>query len=239
MLLGVLVVQPNCRAQFTADDFAFVVRTLAKSPGDSVGLVQLLSDEAERDAILDHDMLYRSVLEHVGCLQLSPAFYFYILTRRVLLKAGLDQRSLTDYVAAVLSAFSHTKQLCHHNPATEPASRSFGYITDLLDTLAKAPPQQAYLIRSHLGDYTLFLSGIFAERVHAHAERRGAPGIDFYETIGKSSYRSAASQLPAKQSELQSTLEQLAAEFHVVRLALNQLTENLLHLATSPRIVTA
>lgn len=239
MLLWVLVVKPNCRAQFTADDFAFVVSTLAKSPGDSVGLVQLLSDEAERDSILDHDMLYRAVLEHVGCLQLSPAFYFYILTRRVLRKAGIEQRALSDYVAAVLSAFSHTSQLCYHNPSGQDTpSRSFGYVTDLLEILAKAPPQQAFLLRSHLGDYTLFLSGIFAERVHAHAERRGAPGIDFYETVGKSSYRSAASHLPSKQSELQTTLEQLAAEFHVVRLALNQLAENLMHFEAPSRLLS-
>lgn len=214
-----------------------MVKTLAKSPGDSIGLVQLLSDEAERDAILDHDLLYRSVLEHVGCLQLSPAFYFYILTRRVLLKAGIEQRALCDYVAAVLSAFSHTRQLCQHNNPADGTSRSFAYITDLLNTLSKAPPQQAYLLRSHLGDYTLFLSGIFAERVHAHAERRGAPGIDFYETVGKSSYRSAANQVPAKQAGLQSTLEQLAEEFRVVRLALNQLSENLMHIAPAPHIV--
>lgn len=217
-----------------------MVKTLAKSPGDSVGLVELLSDEAERDAILDHEMLYRSVLEHVGCLQLSPAFYFYILTRRVLLKAGLDQRALTDYVAAVLAAFSHTNQLTYHSAHNkETNARSFGYVTDLLDILAKAPPQQAFLLRSHLGDYTLFLSGIFAERVHAHAERRGAPGIDFYETIGKSSYRSAASHLPSKESGLQSTLEQLSAEFHVVRLALNQLADNLMHFHAPPRILSA
>lgn len=217
-----------------------MVKTLAKSPGDSVGLVELLSDEAERDAILDHEMLYRSVLEHVGCLQLSPSFYFYILTRRVLLKAGLDHRALTDYVAAVLSAFAHTNQLCYHSAnSKETTARSFGYVTDLLEILAKAPPQQAFLLRSHLGDYTLFLSGIFAERVHAHAERRGAPGIDFYETVGKSSYRSAACHLPSKESALQSTLEQLSAEFHVVRLALNQLADNLMHFEAPPRLLSA
>jgi len=33
------VIQANCRAQFTADDFSFVVRVLAKSQLDAVSLV--------------------------------------------------------------------------------------------------------------------------------------------------------------------------------------------------------
>ena len=97
------MIQANCRAQFTADDFSFVVRVLAKSQRDAVSLVSLLSDEAERDAILDHDMIYDSVVDSSGCLQVSAAFYFYILTRRVLRRASLDERALTEYVAAVLA----------------------------------------------------------------------------------------------------------------------------------------
>jgi hypothetical protein len=45
------VIQANCRARFTADDFSFVVRVLSKSQRDAVSLVSLLSDEAERDTI--------------------------------------------------------------------------------------------------------------------------------------------------------------------------------------------
>jgi len=56
------VIHANCRAQFTADDFAFVVRVLAKSPRDAVSLVSLLSDLEERDAVLDHELIYNSVV---------------------------------------------------------------------------------------------------------------------------------------------------------------------------------
>src|SRR5471032_3266357 len=105
------VIQANCRAQFTADDFSFVVRVLAKSPRDAVSLVTLLSDEEERDAILDHDLVYNSLVDQIGCLQVSAAFYFYVLTRRVLRRVSLDQRALTDYVAAVLLGFANINQL--------------------------------------------------------------------------------------------------------------------------------
>lgn len=220
------MIHANCRAQFTADDFGYVVKVLARSPRDSVSLVSLLSDEETRDQVLDHDLLYKSLVDDVSCLKVSPAFYFYILTRRVLRRVGIEERALCDYIAAVLAAFSHMNQLM---ASTQTISRHFGYISDLLAKLDQASSEEVFLLRSHLGNYSLFLSGIFAERVQAHAERRGAPGLTFYEAIGQSSYQSAAQHPQAKHCQLQEVYEQLAVEFRAVRMALNHLAENLIH----------
>jgi hypothetical protein len=229
------VIQANCRAQFTADDFSFVVRVLSKSPRDAVSLVSLLSDEAERDAILDHDLIYHSLVDQTGCLQVSAAFYFYVLTRRVLRRVSLEERALTDYVAAVLLAFSHTNQL--GAASGKAASPNFGYISDMMTQLNTCPPEQAFLLRTHLANYTLFLSGMFAERVQAHAERRGAPSLGFYEAIGQSSYLSSARHPQARRSELGLIFEMLGNEFRRVRLALNDLTDTLLHFHATPSII--
>jgi hypothetical protein len=223
------VIQLNCRGRFTADDFSFIVRTLSKSPRDAVSLVSLLSDEAERDAILDHDLLYESLVDDMGCLRVSAAFYFYVLTRRVLRRVSLEERALTDYVAGVLLAFSNTAQL-HAPGSTAAPSKSFGYVSDLLAQLGACSPAETFLLRTHLADYALFLSGLFAERVEAHAQRRGAPGLSFYEAVGQASYLDAARHPQAKRTELNATFEMLGAEFRRVRLALNDLTDTLLHL---------
>jgi len=223
------VIQANCRTQFTADDFSFVVRVLAKSPRDTVSLVTLLSDVEERDAILDHDLVYDSLVDEVGCLQVSAAFYFYVLTRRVLRRVSLDERALTDYVAAVLLAFSHISQLGAPQQAPVTA-RSFTYVSDLLTQLQKCPPDQAYILRTHLASYSLFFSGMFADRVTAHAERRGAPGLSFYESVGQSSYLTAARHPQAKRTAHHDIFALLGAEFRRVRLALNNLADTLLHL---------
>jgi len=230
------VIQANCRTQFTADDFSFVVRVLAKSQRDAVSLVTLLSDEQERDAILDHELIYNSVVDQAGCLQVSAAFYFYILTRRVLKRISLDERALTDYVAAVLLAFSNISQIRAPGDTT-PTSRSFTYVSDILTRLNTCSPEQAYVLRTHMANYTLFLSGMFVERVNAHAERRGAPGISFYEAVGQSSYLSVAQHPQAKRTELQAIYEMLGNEFRRVRLALNNLAETLLHLHATPSIL--
>src|SRR6202048_4657075 len=99
------MIQPNCRARFTGEDFDFVIRTLAKSQGNKVGLVELLTDIEARDQILDHDGLVRAVLEGPGNLTISPQFYFYILARLVLKRSGIDDRNLSGYVASLLEKF--------------------------------------------------------------------------------------------------------------------------------------
>jgi len=230
------VIQANCRAQFTADDFSFVVKVLAKSPRDAVSLVSLLSDESERDAILDHDLIYESVVDQTGCLKVSAAFYFYILTRRVLRRVSLEERALTDYVAAVLLAFSHINQL-HAQGEQDPSARSFVYLSDLMKQANNCPPEQAYVVRVHMANYALFLSGMFAERVHAHVQRRGAPSLHFYESVGQSTFRTVADHPQARRTRLESIFRLLGEEFCRVRVALNDLTSTLLHMHETPSIL--
>ena len=176
------VIQANCRAQFTADDFSFVVRVLAKSPRDAVSLVSLLSDLEERDAILDHDLIYNSVVNAVGARRF-PAAFCYTSDPAGLRRVSLDERALTDYVAAVLLAFTNINQLNAPEDKTSTV-QNFTYVSDILTRLNSCSPEQGYVLRLHLSNYTLFLSGMFVERVNSHAERRGAPGISFYEAVG-------------------------------------------------------
>lgn len=224
------MLRSNCRAQFTADDFQFVVQTLSKNRNDAVSLSDLLSDEETRDAVLDHDLLYAELVDNCGCLRVSPALYFYILTRRVLRQAGMEERSLSDYVAGVLVAFSHRRQL-QFSPSGSGDRFCFPYVSDLLEQLSTASSQRAFLIRTHVANYTLFLSGVFAERVRAHSERRGGPDLMFYERMGRMNYQMAAQHRMAQAASLDKTYLDLSSRFREIRCALNGLTDNFLHLS--------
>src|SRR5438046_10665577 len=105
------MVRANCRARFTAADFDFIVRTLARSQTNRVSLLDLLSDVDTRDSILDHPRLVDAILNHCGQLQISSQFYFYVLARHVLQQGGIGDRKLCDYVASLLETFSRAKQL--------------------------------------------------------------------------------------------------------------------------------
>jgi hypothetical protein len=235
------MIRANCRARFTAADFDFIVRTLARSQTDQVSLVDLLSDVETRDSILDHPRLVDAILNHCGHLRISSQFYFYVLARHVLQQGGIGDRKLCDYIASLLETFSHASRLqVLQTPArsaestTADSSSGEQYISDILIALTRATPEQAFLLRAHIGNYSLFISGIF----HENAQRRslrGGPHIEFYEQVGRTNYQLVASHATARRCELDDVFEGLADRFRDVRLALNELSDRLLNLDDDTR----
>src|SRR3984893_10817395 len=175
------MIQANCRARFTGEDFNFIIRTLAKDPGQKVSLVQLLTDLETRDEVLDHEALISAVLEKPGHLTISPQFYFYILARLVLKRSGINDRTLADYVAALLEKFSQVRQM-----RTSVQNLETRYLSDLLLALMNASSYQTFLIRAHIGNYALFISGIFYESIE-NRRQRGAPSFSFNEDLARGS----------------------------------------------------
>ena len=220
------MIKANCRDRFTAADFDFVVKALATSQKDSVSLVELLTDEEARDSILDHPRLFKTILEDGAPLTISPQLYFYILIRHVLKETGLNDRCMSDYVASLLETFSQTARM--KSPADGRAT-PIQYVSDMLVALQTATPAQTFLIRAHVGNYALFITGIFHGTVQSRAER-GAPDLGYYENVGSANYKAAACHHAARSAALTEVYEQLAESFHDVRLALNRLSDSLIHL---------
>src|SRR3954469_22341194 len=106
------MIRANCRERFTASDFEFVVRTLARSQTDHVSLVDLLGDVETRDSVLDNPRLVESILSNAGQLRISSHFYFYVLARHVLRDAGIADRKLCDYVASLFSKIFFRRGEC-------------------------------------------------------------------------------------------------------------------------------
>jgi hypothetical protein len=224
------MIRANCRARFTAADFDFIVRTLGRSRTDHVSLVDLLSDAKTRDSILDHPRLVDAILSQPAQLRISSQFYFYVLARHVLREAGIDDRKLCDYVGSLLEAFSRANQF---DDPDKVDNRVHEYISDMLIALQRVTPQQAFLLRAHIGNYSLFISGIFHENAQLRS-RRGAPHIEFYEQVGRTNYQMLARHETARRCELDDVFGELADRFHDVRLALNDLSDRLLNLDEEP-----
>jgi hypothetical protein len=220
------MIQANCRERFTADDFDFVVRTLSRSDRDGVNLVELLTDADARDAILDDPRLVDSVLADDATLRISPQLYFYILIRHVLKTTGLNDRNVSDYLASLLERFSQTARL--RSPADGNAN-PVQYVSDMLIALRNASPAQTFLLRAHVGNYSLFITGMFCETVERRS-LRGAPDVSFYEDVGRANFRAVARHELARSCALTRVYDQLSEGFHDVRLALNRLADSLVHL---------
>ncbi|MEA3210738.1 MAG: hypothetical protein QOE70_3795 [Chthoniobacter sp.] len=224
------MIQANCRERFTADDFDFVIRTLSKSERDSVDLVSLLTDAEARDSVLDHPKLVESVLEHGAPLSISPQLYFYVLIRHVLKETGLNDRGVCDYLASLLETFSQTARM--RSPANGDAN-PVQYVSDMLIALRDASPSQTFLIRAHVGNYALFITGMFHETVQCRSQR-GAPDLSFYEEVGSANFRAVAQHQLARSCSLTGIFEALSDQFREVRRALNRLADSLLHLDGAP-----
>jgi hypothetical protein len=95
--------------------------------------------------------------------------------------------------------------------------------------LRNASPVQTFLIRAHVGNYSLFLSGIFPGTVQARSER-GAPAFSYYEDMGAMNYKVVAGHAYARAADLGEIYSALAEQFHSVRLALNRLSDSLLNI---------
>lgn len=224
------MITANCRDRFTAADFDFLIRTLSRSDGDRISLVKLLTDAEVRDALLDDPKLLQAVLEDPTALCISPQLYFYILIRHVLKQTDFNDRATSDYVASLLETFSQTTRM------RSPAGGFEGpiqYLSDMLIALRNASSAQSFLIRAHIGNYSLFIAGIFPETLQSRCQR-GGPDVSFYEDLGRSNYKQIASHQVARSASLTGIYEQLADGFHEMRLALNKLSDSLLHLDTPP-----
>ncbi len=220
------MITANCRDRFTAEDFDFVVQALGKSRRDAVTLTELLTDSSVRDAILDHEKLLHAILSQNAHLSISPQFYFYILTRHVLKETGIADRKISDYIASLLETFSRTARM---KSPVDSAGNPIQYVSDMLVALRDASPSQTFLLRAHVGNYSLFLSGIFHETVACRIQR-GAPDFSFYEDLGRMNFAIVANHAVARSCDLTDIYNALADQFHEIRLALNRLSDSLLNI---------
>ena len=227
------MITPHCRERLTAADFEFIVSTLAKGRHDSAPLAELLTDADTRDAILDSDPLFQAMLESGATLRISPQCYFYILLRHALKERGLASRDTCDYLASLLETFSRTERMSAPGGAGHGTQQ---YVSDLLLALQNASSHQSFLLRAHIGNYTLFITGVFPERVESRS-RRGGPDVEFLESVGAANFQTAADHQVARQHSLSAIFEQLGERFHDIRLALNDTADRHLHLDDAAALI--
>ena len=221
------LIQPNCRIQFAAEDIEFIVSVLGGKLGTAECLVKLLADEESRDLILDDEALLHALLERRGCLRVTSRFYFYILVRHVFRRADIQDRRVADYVAEVLSEFARAERARCVVPGQ---ANPLDYFFEMLTALQKADERTSFFIRVHIGNHSLFLSGVFPDRIRFRAESRGFPNLKYYEGLGRTQYRMASDHRLAQRYEVANVLSTLAERFETTRLALNEISDRLFSL---------
>jgi hypothetical protein len=115
------------------------------------------------------------------------------------------------------------------------ARKLSAYLVELVEEMSTASGREAFLLRAHLGEFSLWLSGLFPDYVGARLQRKGAPGIEYYEQLGTTGYRLAADTTDARRCGMDAIYDSCAQTFPELRLALNRVADrHLFPLAGDP-----
>lgn len=226
------MILPSVRTSFDRNEAAFLLWLLARGVEDERARLEQRLREEGFDGILDDPRTLNAVMARRELSTARPELVFYLLVRHALLEDGLTDRVIADYVATLLLAFGQAGRAFH----IEDDEQEFHHLVDIVAATADASGKRAFLLRAHLGEYALWLSGLFPDHITARVHRRGAPGIDYYEQLGAQGYRLAARYADAEQHGLDRVYRDCADSFPALRVALNRVADRHLFPASGDRI---
>ena len=216
------MILPNVRASFGRNEAAFLFWLLARSDERARALLEERLREDGFDAILDDPVSFNALMSYRGLDAPPPRLALYVLVRHALLEGGIGDRVLADYLAALLLNFGVGNRA---RRADEHDDEQYDYLVDILQAIATADRRRAFLLHAHLGNFALWLSGLFPDHITARVQRRGAPGIDYYEELGATGYQRAADSDDALRHGLDRLYRSCAFGFPQLRVALNRIAD--------------
>src|SRR5439155_577902 len=99
---GLGMILANVRGRLRAQDFLLVALALARGDGARRARYERLLLEEGPDRLLDEPDLLAALLALRTLMIPSPALFAYVAVRHTLRAAGVDDRALADYLAALL-----------------------------------------------------------------------------------------------------------------------------------------
>jgi hypothetical protein len=218
------MILPTIRASFGRGDALHLVDLLGRHDPELRDAARARLDESGPDSLLD-DPRVRNALLTDPDVAAPPALVFYVLVRQALLEGGIDSAATADFVASLVVAFARTERAYRISDESE---QEFHYLVDMVRELRDADERRAFLLRTHLGNYSLWLAGLFPDFLEARGRRRGAPSIAYYDRMGTTGYRLASESPQASALGVDRVFGEVADNFTGVRASLNQLSDRYL-----------
>ncbi len=188
---------------------------------------QLESDLSNHgiDSILDDTRLLDALMESPRGAHASLALFTYVLVRNTLRALGEQDRVIADYLASLVVQFGDGGRAMR---VADVDDEIYSTLAQLLAEVNAPDQRRAFLVRSHLGNYALWLSGLYPDHIEYRRWRRGGPPIDYYETLGRRGFELAATHRLALEYGVQGLYTTAAERFDVMRHALNDISDQLL-----------
>lgn len=218
------MIRPDIRMSFGQEELEWLLRLLSGGDSDRREEWKERLSEEGIDDVLDDARTRRRILNADGLTLAPPRLVLYVLVRQSLTGAGVESRVLADYVTALVFEFGRrdrARRVAAHD------DREYDYLFDILDDMTEADGRRAFLLRTHLGDFALWLSGLFPDYIASRVHGKGGPGLGYYEEMGETGYRMAADDPHAEARSLSDVYRDVADRFGDVRRGLNELSDEL------------
>lgn len=216
------MIMPTIRASFDRRDANQLVGLLGGDDPELRRAARARLEEEGIDSLLDDPRIQNALLTDVRS-GASPEILAYVLVRQALLESGIDDRGATDYIATLLLRFGCGNRAYRMSDGSD---EEFHYLVDIV--MRAEEGKDAFLLRAHLGNYSLWVSGLFPDYLEARVQRRGAPALSYYERMGATGYRMAAETAEAESLGVEPIFRSVAHGFSDVRRALNRVADRYL-----------
>lgn len=218
------MIMPVIRASFGRNEALQLVELLGRHDAELREAARQRLEEGGLDDLLDDPRVLNALLtDHE--VRSRPEIFFYVLVRQSMLERGVNDPVAADYVASMLVGFGQSRRAYR---ISSDSAEEYGYLVDLMARLRSAGGREAFLIRMHMGNFSLWLSGLFPDFLEARVRRKGAPPISYYERMGSTGYLMASESPEAATLGLEAALGAIARHFSAVRGALNRVSDRYL-----------
>ena len=212
----------NTRQHLTRNDAQLAMRVLARGSDAELSELETRLANDGIDAILDDPALPIALVRSSAGAHASLPLFTYVMVRHALRRLGEGDRSLADYLSAIVVHFGMRDRAAR---VGESDDQIYAALADLLQDVNDPDARRSFLVRAHLGNYALWLSGIFPDFVEQRRWNRGGPQLEYYEEMGRRGFQLAAEHRLAEEHGLAPLYAAAADRFGLLRLALNSLSD--------------
>lgn len=218
------MIRADTRSRLSAHDLQLLVLLLSRGSAVARRRVERKLETEGPDALLDAPELLERLLAVRSLLVPSDHLFFYVVVRHALRRSGLDDRDVADYLASLLIAFGQRDRAWRIDWNDDQRHR---YLVDIVQDAEQSSGDRRFKVLAHLGNYALWLAGVFPDYIAARRVRRGGPDLSYYETLGSRGYGQASDHALADAYGLEEIFRVAAERFPEVRTALNEVSDRI------------
>ena len=219
------MIQADLRHSLTRNDAQHALHLVARDSAREFATAEDTLQQDGIDALLDDARLLTALTSDSRAAQASLPLFVYVVVRHSLRELGESERAVADYVASVVVHFAA------HDRAWRIAvhdDESYDTLSALLADANDGDAKRTFLVRQHMANYALWLSGLFPDHVTLRKWRRGGPDLSYYDEMGRQGFLLAAEHRMADSTGLKPVFARAAGEFPLIRQALNRVSDRLL-----------